>query len=421
MAAPDDLTPETAVAAFLSPQLARLPGPIGVAVSGGGDSLALLLAALDFARDVEIPLHAATVDHGLRPEAAGEARDVADLCAARGIPHSVLTLSLADGSGVQARARAARYAALRDWANAEGIAPVLLGHTRDDVAESMVMRLRRGVGLDGLAEMPRRWEDSSGLAWGRPFLDIGRADLRSYLAERDILPIEDPSNEDTRFERVEVRKALATLGWTDGALARSARHLARAAQSYDARLDVLFDACFEADGGDLLLDASRMRGFMDDEPDSFRRMLLAALAWIGGRPAPREPEQDRLIRFLRHPGAPGATLAGCRVVREDGAFRLFRELSACQPPVPFGEIWDGRWSVDGPDTGDLTIGALGIDAPQVSPTTCGRPVAALMADPVVRRGDTLIAAPTAGQSNGYSACLRTGPRAAFRRRPPFSN
>lgn len=421
MAAPDDLTPEDAVARVFNARSDHASGPFGVAVSGGGDSLALLIAAHRVAAGRNIPVHAATVNHGLRPEALDEAHHVATICDARGIPHDTLTLALADGPNLQARARDARYAALGDWARGQSLPCVLVGHTRDDVAEGLVMRLRRGVGLQGLAAMSDGWQDDEGTAFARPFLDLSRESLRRYLDDHGVMPREDPSNEDSRFERVEVRKALATLGWSHDALARSARHLALASQSYDARLDDVFGQHFTAQGGDLVVNADHARAFESSEPDSFRRLILAALSWIGGAAAPRTGEQARLIRFLQAPDSPGLTLAGCRVVLERENLRIFREFSACPPPVHFGTRWDRRWRVTGPDTGDLSVGALGEDIRDTPAASGARPRAALRTDPALRRKGVLVAAPTAGLANGYEARIEGSPRAAFRHRRRFFN
>lgn len=421
MAAPNDLTPQQAVDRLLRTDPGPAPQRFGVAVSGGGDSLALLLAAAAFARTVGATPMAATVDHGLRPEAASEARQVGRICADLGIRHQTLTLALTEGPDLQARARTARYDALRIWARTHDLAPVLMGHTQDDVTESLVMRLRRGVGLGGLAAMPEAWRDDHGQDWARPFLDLSRARLRAYLSDHDITPIEDPSNEDLRFERVEIRKALRTLGWTDGALARSAGHLARAAQSYDARLEALFDELFDIADGDLILGQEAAQTLARTEADSLRRLLLAALGAIGHRPPPREAEQWRLIAFVRAPGSPGITLGGCRILRERARLRICRELSDCPPPVPLGTTWDERWEVTGPDAPDLTVGALGHDV-ELTPWRDGPlPRVSAMAQPAVRHGATLVAAPTVGLPEGYRVTDRIAPHAAFRRRRPFFN
>ncbi|MEZ5715745.1 MAG: tRNA lysidine(34) synthetase TilS [Paracoccaceae bacterium] len=176
-------------------------GHVAVAVSGGGDSMALLLLIEHWAREHGAKLSAVTVDHGLRPEAAGEAAMVAAFCAGRGIPHDTLKWSGWDGKGnLQAAARAARYRLIADWARAKGVETVCLGHTRDDQAETFLMRLARKAGSDGLRGMDRDFE-REGLRWARPVLGIGRADLRAFLERRGVAWVEDPSNQDEGFDR----------------------------------------------------------------------------------------------------------------------------------------------------------------------------------------------------------------------------
>ena len=127
------------------------PGPVAVAVSGGGDSVALLLLLQETGAR---PLAAVTVDHGLRPESAAEAAAVAALCSARGIAHTLLRWEEPAGAGnLQARAREARRRLIGDWARGRGIGAVALGHTLDDQAETFLLRLARGSGVDGLSGM----------------------------------------------------------------------------------------------------------------------------------------------------------------------------------------------------------------------------------------------------------------------------
>ena len=146
-------------------------GPLGVAVSGGGDSVALLLMLATVARGR--PLAAVTVDHGLRPESGDEAAAVEALCAARGIPHATLRWNGWDGAGnLQDRARQARRTLIGAWARANGIGAVALGHTLDDQAETFLMRLARGSGVDGLSGMAPATR-AEGVLWLRPLL--GRA------------------------------------------------------------------------------------------------------------------------------------------------------------------------------------------------------------------------------------------------------
>lgn len=204
---------------------------LGVAVSGGPDSLALLLLAL-----AALPgrVEAATVDHGLRPESADEASEVARICAGLGVPHATLRVEVAPGN-VQAEARAARYAALADWAAGQGLAALATGHQADDQAETLIMRLNRASGLAGLAGVRSRGAvPGSDLPLLRPVLDWRRAELGEVVRGAGLVAAEDPSNTNDRFDRVRVRKALAEADWLDvPAIAQSAANLAEA----DAALD----------------------------------------------------------------------------------------------------------------------------------------------------------------------------------------
>ena len=206
-------------------------GRIGIAVSGGGDSLALLLLAH---QAFPAAIAAATVDHGLRADSAGEAALVAQVCADLGVPHEVLSVTVPAGN-LQAQARVARYAALAAWAERLGLAALLTAHHADDQAETLVLRLQRGSGVAGLAGVRGR-----GLVQGtrlpllRPLLGFRRAELAELVAAAGLEAAADPSNEDDRFDRARLRKVLAGADWLDvPALAASAAHLADA----DAALD----------------------------------------------------------------------------------------------------------------------------------------------------------------------------------------
>ena len=156
------------------------PLSLGVAVSGGGDSMACLDLMLWHGAELGFPVEAVTVDHGLRTGAKDEIALVAAYCAARGVPHSVLEWRWDGAGNLQAEARSARYRLIADWAMGRGVDQVALGHTRDDVAETFLMRLARASGVDGLAAMERRFE-RGGVVWLRPMLALGRSDLREYL------------------------------------------------------------------------------------------------------------------------------------------------------------------------------------------------------------------------------------------------
>ena len=195
-------------------------------MSGGPDSLALLLLA-----HAALPgaVEAATVDHGLRPEAAAEAEFVAGICASLGVPHITLGVKLAPGN-LQAEARAARYAALAGWAAERGLAAIATAHHADDQAETLVLRLNRASGVAGLAGVRAVGTgERSGAALLRPLLGWRREELGRVVAAAGIEAVQDPSNQDDRFDRARLRKVLAGSDWLDvPALAASAAHLADA-------------------------------------------------------------------------------------------------------------------------------------------------------------------------------------------------
>ncbi|MFT4027575.1 MAG: tRNA lysidine(34) synthetase TilS [Novosphingobium sp.] len=204
---------------------------LGLAVSGGPDSLALLLLA-----QAVLPgrIAAATVDHGLRSGSAGEAAMVAEVCAGLGVPHAVLSVTVGEGN-LQARAREARYAALAAWMAEHDLAALATAHHADDQAETLLMRLGRGSGVAGLAGVRAAGRvPGSELPLLRPLLAWRRAELADVVAAAGLVAAVDPSNQDDRFDRVRLRKVLAEADWLDAeALAASAAHLADADTALD--------------------------------------------------------------------------------------------------------------------------------------------------------------------------------------------
>jgi tRNA(Ile)-lysidine synthase len=387
------------------------PGALGVAVSGGGDSMALLhlLAACG-------PVRAVTVDHGLRPEAAREAAFVGETCAGLGVPHDILRWHW-DGQGnLQDRARRARRRLIADWAARAGITHVALGHTADDQAETFLMRLAREAGVDGLSGMAEKTV-TQGLTWLRPLLGHGREELREYLRARGLAWVEDPSNEDPHYERVKARRALAALaplGIEAGTLARVSAQLAEARAALEAQVAALVEENLRLEAGDVLID----RAALAAAPAEIRRRVLSeALRWVGS--AEYAPRRAALARLLEDIAAGRrATVHGCLVQPGRVQVRIGREFNAVagtRAPAP--GVWDGRWRLQGPAEDGLEIRALGPEglAQCPDPRASGLPRATLLASPAVWDGDHLVAAPLAGVGGNWRAEIFAPHDSPFRR------
>lgn len=277
------------------------PSLLGVAVSGGPDSLALLLLAAAAFPD---RVRAATVDHKLRPESAAEAAFVRDICARLAIPHATLAAGDAIAGNVQAGARALRYRLLAGWAAAEGIDWLLTAHHRDDQAETLLMRLQRGSGLAGLAGI-RAAAEILGLRVARPLLGWSRAELADLVAAAGLEAVQDPGNRDERYDRARLRRRLGEADWIDPApLARSAQALAEAEFALEWSVERLIAERVEAVRGGLAFDPAGI------PPELRRRALLRLFALLVPADPPRGDAVQRLLATLDAGGT--ATLAGVK-------------------------------------------------------------------------------------------------------------
>lgn len=216
----------------LIPGFASGDQKLGLAVSGGPDSLALLLLAFQACPD---RIAAATVDHGLRPAARAEAEFVASLCRDRGIAHSILRPVVPIRGSIQSAARRARYGLLHDWMKEEQIQWLATAHHADDQLETMIMRILRGSGIDGMSGIREKRGNIV-----RPLLHFQKAELESYVAAQGLEAVDDPSNRDQGYDRVRVRQALQDLEGFDTRLAsQSASALGAAREAIEWMVDRL--------------------------------------------------------------------------------------------------------------------------------------------------------------------------------------
>ena len=266
-----------------------------LAVSGGPDSMALLHLARDWAASMgRVAIEAATVDHGLRPEAAAESRQVGLWCKSLGIPHHELVW---DGekprTRLQERARDARYELLFALARDIGAEAVLTAHHADDQAETILFRLLRGSGIAGLAGMaPVTWRGSLRLV--RPLLTMTKRELVTLCHDRHQAYVEDPSNLDPKFARVRMRRLLELLageGLDPADLARLAARAARTEQALASTAAVLFAGLpTQRTPERVSCDLTALR----DQPEEF---LLRFLAEETGRLAGAAPRLERVERL----------------------------------------------------------------------------------------------------------------------------
>ncbi len=320
---------------------------VAVAVSGDGDSMALCLLADGWARRRGGRVTALTVNHGLRPEAAGEARQVRRWLTRRGVAHRILPWrGPKPATGVQAAARAERYRLMTAWCRNAGVLHLLIAHHQRDQAETFLMRLARGSGADGLSAMAAIVEAPE-VRLLRPLLGVAPGRLRATLRRRRQAWIEDPSNADVRFARTRVRRLLPELepaGLGTPRLVSAAERLGRGRQALEEATAALLARCC----------AVHPAGFAWLDPRAFTAapegVSLRALARIivcigGGAYAPRLEKLQRLhgavVQGRLHKSR---TLGGCRLVAADRRFLVCRE--ARNLPAPIAAVAGKEWVWD---------------------------------------------------------------------------
>ena len=348
---------------------------VALAVSGGADSAALMLLAAEWAgqasaRHPRPPLTVLTVDHGLRPAAAGEAAKVAAWCANLGLPHRTLALRLAPSSD-QSTLRQARYAALTEAAEASSASHLLTAHHLDDQAETLLLRLGRGSGLRGLTGM-QRTRPLGPVTLVRPLLGLPGARLRATCAARGLAWIEDASNADPRYARARLRAMapeLAGVGLTSQRLADTACRLARAQAAIDGMVAERLRVAVVHPIGAVVVPLEAFEA----ADEVALRMLEAVLRTVGGRYYP--PRMERLeaaLEWTRGAASPAAssktrrTLHGCLLAVRGTALAAVREAGRFLPvDLELGAnatgVWDGRFAVEA--DAPVTVGLGSRDTP----------------------------------------------------------
>ena len=338
---------------LLEPALARLPpGPVAVAFSGGLDSTVLLhgLAALDSAR--RRGLRAIHVDHGLQDDSADWAQHCRSLAESLGVACSVLQVDVprARGLGLEASARRARHSTLHDAIGDDEI--LAFAHHRDDQAETVLLKMLRGAGPEGLAAMRAVRRFGRGQAW-RPLLALPRAALRSYAEHHRLGWVNDPSNADTLFDRNYLRLDVLPRirkRWpeADASITQSASWVRAAADYIDTQAR---HALAQVQGGDPA--TLRFREWLQ-LPDALRDPVLRH--WLRGLDL-GEPNQHQVGELVRQLAEAGEDRLPC--VRWPGAeLRRYRDLVYALAPlrmVPPG--WEQEWSGDSVEL-PATLGGL---------------------------------------------------------------
>lgn len=301
--------------------IAELPAgkKIAVATSGGADSMALM----HLCAAAGLPVVALTIDHGLRPESAAEAKMVARAATKIGAAHHTLHwVGDKPTTGIEESARAARYDLMLNFCRENGIEVLMTAHHADDNIETFLMNLGRGSGLYGLGGLRAR-QMRGNVMIARPLLGIKKQVLRDWCIQNEIPFVDDPMNEDEKFLRVKIRKNRHILndrlGITDKRILLAISSLARARHAAEQNVDSLISDCATGTGAEILADL-----FFDLPDESQLKFLSAALQRVGGAEYP--PRLDSVRRVLASLGANKTiTLSHCKVRMKKGMIFITKE------------------------------------------------------------------------------------------------
>ncbi len=386
-----------------------LSAPIAVAVSGGADSLALALLMGQICK-----IETVTVDHGLRAEAADEARFVGDVMARHSIAHTVLRWKGdKPTANVQAAARTARYELIQNWCVDKKITNLALAHHMDDQAETFLMRLSRGSGVYGLASMSEQSPLIGGLGnitVLRPLLHINKERLKATLVSMKQDWVEDPSNADLQYDRIKAREYLANpplLNLDSLKLAQTAERMQRAKEALDHyATELLAAAVVVYPAGYADLDVNILH--CAPEETGLRALARLVRHISGGAYSPRLNKLERAYKALSESGFSGQTLSGCQFSVFGSAVTVERESDAVDSSPLSGQgLWDGRFIIS--KSGQGQVKKLGEDGwvqiKEMDSNLKNTPIAynTRLSLPALWHEDKVIAQPHLGFGEGLKA------------------
>jgi tRNA(Ile)-lysidine synthase len=288
------------------------------------------------------------VDHGLRKESAKEAKQVGVWLKKQGIAHIVLSWKgRKPKRNIQEAARKARYLLMTQYCKQHGITHLLVAHHLEDQAETFLLRLARGSGVDGLSAMSAL-TTMYDVTLARPLLGLSKAQLLDYLGKRKQAYVNDPSNENPAFERVKIRKllpVLAEVGLTPERLARTASTMARARAHLEEETGKFLNrSCKIFQEG-----YARLEHIGISEEIALRALATLIMIIGGNDVKTRLNDLERLYVALKDPAFKGATLGGCVFTRHKGATLIYRELKGVAKPVAVKPgapvLWDNRFDI----------------------------------------------------------------------------
>lgn len=334
---------------------------IAIAVSGGADSMALALLADAWAKQHQITIVALTVDHGLRPESVEEAKQVHSWLSAKGIQHHIITWEgEKPTSNIQAIARKKRYGLLLEWCKTHKVKDLMTAHHLDDQAETVLLRLARGSGVDGLSGILASTIQAD-IHIIRPLLEVPKETLKAYLNEQGQEWVEDPSNQSDEYARSALRKVLETYAdalLITKRLADTAHHMARVRNYLETQTEEAMRQCVTLhEEGYVTLNTP---AFLALHEEIGFRLLSNLLCIISGNTEKTRFSHLETLYYKMQAGEV-ATLHGCKLEPKQDNYRIYREISAIPPQTTFtnGMLWDNRFIITSQSKERYAIRPLG--------------------------------------------------------------